>query len=238
KSFLLLWESFVVMPYQYNRRFIRQFSTVFSWDDDLVDNDKVIKICYPVRKPFVKGLPFHQRKLSCMLAANKMFNSPHQLYSERQKIIRFYDTHVQRFDLYGRGWDNLKLKCYKGNAPFKSETLQKYRFNFCLENNAFNKGYISEKIFDAFQAGAIPIYKGPPNTSKYIPSNCYIDYNKYGSLEKLDRFIQDFTEADYNRYISNIRKYLTSKMSDQFSSDGFVKIMVPKILEKLGKKKL
>lgn len=50
----------------------------------------------------------------------------------------------------------------------KIEWLKDYKFNLCYENSSY-PGYLTEKIFDAFAAGCIPIYWG--DNSLNIQSN-------------------------------------------------------------------
>ncbi len=44
----------------------------------------------------------------------------------------------------------------------KIEYLRDFKFNICPEN-AISDGYITEKLFDAFKSGCIPIYNGDEN---------------------------------------------------------------------------
>lgn len=41
----------------------------------------------------------------------------------------------------------------------KHKWLQEYKFNLCFENSSY-PGYLTEKLFDAYNAGCIPIYWG------------------------------------------------------------------------------
>jgi len=52
--------------------------------------------------------------------------------------------------------DNTLKECYNNN---KIEYLKEFKFNICAENT-ISDGYITEKIFDAFSSGCIPIYAG------------------------------------------------------------------------------
>ena len=49
--------------------------------------------------------------------------------------------------------------------------MQHYRFYICYENTEGVEDYITEKIFDCFAAGFVPIYWGASNIEKYIPKN-------------------------------------------------------------------
>lgn len=41
----------------------------------------------------------------------------------------------------------------------KHKWLQNYKFNLCFENSSY-PGYLTEKLFDAYNAGCVPIYWG------------------------------------------------------------------------------
>ena len=48
-------------------------------------------------------------------------------------------------------------------------------FAICYENARDIPGYITEKIFDCFFAGCVPIYwGGAPNVTDHIPANTFI----------------------------------------------------------------
>nr|WP_272916661.1 glycosyltransferase family 10 [Helicobacter saguini] len=63
----------------------------------------------------------------------------------------------------------------------KIEWLKDYKFNLCFENSSY-PGYLTEKLFDAFAAGCVPIYWGDTSLrlmdldskkdSKDIESSC------------------------------------------------------------------
>ena len=49
----------------------------------------------------------------------------------------------------------------------KKAYLEQFLFNICAEN-ACVKGYVTEKIFEALEAGTIPIYWGDPNPESAV----------------------------------------------------------------------
>ena len=63
---------------------------------------------------------------------------------------------------------------YRGFARSKAEALSKYKFSLCFENSIL-KGWTTEKIFDCFFPGTVPVYWGAPDVQDYIPTDCYID---------------------------------------------------------------
>ena len=82
---------------------------------------------------------------------------------------------------------------------------------------------MTDKIFEAFFSGSIPIYLGPNNIDKYIPSNCFINFKKFNNLEELYIFLSSINENDYDVYQTNIKNYLDSNESKFFSKDQLSK---------------
>lgn len=233
KSIAIVAEPPTVIKSQYNINLLNYFATVLSWNDDLINKEKIKKFSYPVLTTYKGGISFSERKKSCMMCGNKSSNFTHELYSERKKIIRFFKNDPHFFSLYGNGWEDLNIKAYKGIAPFKYPILREHLFNFCLENTTNTQGYITEKIFDAFEAGCIPIYLGPANIDTYIPKNCYIDYKRFPSLRELKKFMLQFNENDYLIFQEHIKNFLTSKQAEQFSEDEYTRIMLNEIKNNL-----
>lgn len=69
-----------------------------------------------------------------------------------------------------------------GPVPDKKKFLSRYKFNIAFENCVGN-GYTTEKIVQAFSAGAIPIYYGNPMITKEFNPDAFINCHAYESLE-------------------------------------------------------
>ncbi|MWV63070.1 alpha-1,3-fucosyltransferase [Helicobacter saguini] len=91
----------------------------------------------------------------------------------------------------------------------KIEWLKDYKFNLCFENSSY-PGYLTEKLFDAFAAGCVPIYWGDTSLrlmdldskkdSKDIESSCVTggvthSSNKYIESRTLDS--KNFKNLNY-----------------------------------------
>ncbi|MDJ0651963.1 MAG: glycosyltransferase family 10 [Simkaniaceae bacterium] len=221
KLILIAWEPPSVFEYQYTQEILDLFGTVLTWHDELIDGKKFIKFHYPSIRPLEDNLPsFENRNLLCMINSNLKFNDfEKELYSMRRDAVKFFeDKPIGTFDLYGKGWEGCKNA--KGRVPDKQETLKKYKFNFCFENAAV-PGYITEKIFDSFATGTIPIYLGAPNIEDYIPKECFIDYRQFNDFEEMLTFIQKMTKEKYESYLSHIRVFLKSPESQKFTQKCF-----------------
>jgi hypothetical protein len=146
--------------------------------------------------------------------------------SEREKAVAFFDQKLgDDFHTYGRvwrqtlPWPNSGWKgTIKGSimGDEKLITVSRYKFVLCFENSR-EDGYISEKLFSGFLAGAIPIYFGARDISRYIPKECYIEFDGQ-DYEELYRRIREMTAAEYQQMRTNARDFIFSEMGQQFTS--------------------
>jgi len=233
KKVIFLWEPPIILPKTYKKENLEQFGKVFTWDDDLVDNVKFFKFHYPVHKEMIKDLtPFEKKSLCTTIISMKASKHKNELYSERKKAIEYFEkNHSDDFRFYGVGWEKANFKTYNGTVKDKIETLKNYRFCICYENMCNIKGYITEKIFDAFAAGCIPIYWGASNVEDYIPTNCFIDKRKFKNYDELYSFIKNMNKSDYESHLSHIRDFLDSDRSKLFSCRRFAEQFVTQAIK-------
>jgi hypothetical protein len=66
-------------------------------------------------------------------------------------------------------------------APSKAEIASRYRFVLCMENDLY-PGYVTEKPFEAWATGAIPVWWGL-DPSGYIRSDAVVNVASHQSLE-------------------------------------------------------
>jgi len=233
KKAVILWEPPLIIPAQYTKKILSQYDTIFTFRDDLVNNVNIHKFYHPVLKPMTDDRPpFDQKKLSCMIIGNKRKKGANEIYSLRRSIIDFYEKKTEdQFSLYGRGWEKEKLKSYQGSVGCKIATMKQYKFAYCLENSRDIPGYISEKIFDCFAAGVVPIYRGANNITKDIPAECFIDMRDFRSIEEIDTYISQMTEPEHNEHIVAIQEFLQSTAAKRFSEEYFVQHIASRLLE-------
>lgn len=222
KLILFLWEPPSTIPHNYDANLHQYFSKIYTWDDALVDNQKYFKLFYPALSPMCSNpTPFSEKKLCILMSKNGTSSHPNELYSARKDIIAFFEKRApQDLDFYGKDWDKDKYHTYKGIASSK-ECFKNYRFNICYENISNIKGYVSEKIFDSFAWGCVPVYLGASNITDYIPKGCFIDRRDFASNEELYEFLKNMSEERYAQYIEEIQKFLKSEKASLFSGDHF-----------------
>lgn len=198
------------------------FKKVFTYDSTVVDNKRYFHLMIPYffSKPF-EQIPLSDKKVfSVQIASNHAPKS----YSLRRQLVRwFMENQPKDLLFYGSNWNNLKSNLsqkaqkafagqYGGYVPDKIKTIRNARFVFAFENAQHN-GYISEKIFDVMFADSVPVYWGAPDIDKYVPKDCFINYDDFGSFDKLYQFLKNMSDEEYENYRKNIRIFM--KQFDQ-----------------------
>jgi len=184
------------------------------------------------------------------VASNNFNAHENDLYQERLNIINWFEkNHVDDFDLYGYRWElkefknrylnkfNLifkifknNLKVYKGIANNKKNLLPNYKFTFCLENSKNYQGYITEKIFHCFFYNTVPVYFGAKNIDKFIPKECYINYDYFDNMNELNKYLKSIDKIQYFNFLKAADEFLTSPKSNIFSIDYYKKVVIKEIL--------
>jgi hypothetical protein len=75
-----------------------------------------------------------------------------------------------------------------GPVEDKHAFLKQHRFNIAFENSAY-KGYTTEKIYDAFIAGCIPVYWGDPVIKRYFNPKRFINYSDFKTESRLIQYL-------------------------------------------------
>lgn len=201
------------------------FPYIMTWNEALVDEDRIFKRIIPYFFERKAGtLPFARKKLLANISGNKSSKNPKELYSERERIITFFEhNYSSQFDLYGTGWDKKEHPSYKGMPVNKYEVYHNYKFALALENTKDVSGYVTEKIYDCLVAGTVPIYAGAEDIARYVPEECFIDYNKFASVQDMAEYLIDMTESEYKKYQYNIDKFLDSGFESALSGEAYAK---------------
>ncbi|MBS0606378.1 MAG: hypothetical protein KF898_01590 [Parachlamydiales bacterium] len=222
KRILFLWEPPSTVPHNNNLEYHGYFSKIYTWDDSLVDNKNYFKFYYPVLRQMDGSTDFAVKKFSSMIACNKTSSHPFELYSERLKVIQYFEGNAEGlFDLYGKWWPDW-FRNYRGPVATKYDVLKNYKFSFAYENIRDIPGYITEKIFDCFHAGTVPIYWGASNVEAYIPKNCFIDREDFPTHSELVKYLLAMDEPQYQQYLQHIRDFLESDAAKLYSSEKFI----------------
>lgn len=261
--YLVMFETPFVCPENVSGEKLKRYRKVFTWNDLLVDGDRFIKANFPnpVRVPAVDGFADRHR-FCCMISGNRALptKDPRVLYSERIKVIRWFEQNAAAdFDLYGIGWDIPAARAglygrvqrrlwmalsklieirpfpsYRGKLDHKKEALEHTRFAICYENVRDLPGYITEKIFDCFFSGCVPVYWGASNITDYIPKGCFIDQRDFDDIESVYRYMKAMPEHEYLGFQERIVAFLQSEAVRPFGSEFFAETIVSTIQKDLA----
>jgi len=253
KTYLVIFESELIRPENWNLAYHAKFDKIFTWHDAFVDSKKYFKINFSHDMPESIDKNIQKEKLCCIIAGNKKVHHPLELYSKRVEAIRWFEAfHPEDFDLYGMGWNEYrftgsifmralnrlrplrrlmaeKYPSYRGSVANKKKTLETYKFSICYENAKDIPGYITEKIFDCFFAGCVPVYWGANNISEHIPSTCFIDKRKFSDYESLYQYMKNMPDEEYASYLDAIEKFIQSEQSNSFSAEYFAKTIAEQV---------
>ena len=150
-------------------------------------------------------------------------------------LINKHDKKGTRNMIYQDVKDILNVKCA---GPWKNNTdelwnkynndkllyLKRFKFNICPENdNTVN--YVTEKLFDAFICGCIPLYYGSFNNPEpgLINKDAVIFWNDNGKNEDNIELVKDLNNSDklYNDFINQTK--LTDKAAE-YVIDRFARL--------------
>jgi hypothetical protein len=173
-----------------------------------------VDLTRPVRSLLANGARYGRWQY--YRAVDPLFRFPDH-YMTRLRAVEHFASSTD-FELFGAGWDQLGLPGFRPrfvHAPRpcgdKRETMARFRFSLAFENCGF-PGYVTEKIFDAFLAGTVPVYCGAPDVADFCPKDCFIDVANYGSFDELQRALRDFDERAWSRKREAIDDFLASSV--------------------------
>lgn len=122
---------------------------------------------------------------------------------------------------------------WRGVAESKSTTLGRYTFALCFENSVMN-GWITEKLFDCFFAGTVPVYWGAPDITEHVPADCFIDMRQFDGYADLREFLRSLSDDAVEAYRLSARRFLGSPAFHRFSKQAFTEIFVRILIEDAG----
>jgi hypothetical protein len=260
RAYVYLYENPLIRLANRNRRLLGRYAKWFTWDGELLDDARAVRLFYPNRLEAMAYTDPQERPLFLVLVttnnAIKDYD-PREQFGTRVEIIKWYERHApDDFHLFGRGWDcpaalpgrwgqicnqarKIVARLFPTKSPFatwrgpvtsKDELLARSRFSIAYENSRDLPGYVTEKLFDCFRAGCVPVYVGPKEIHDYVPADCFIDGRAFASTAALDAHLRTIDDAAYRGYQERIRAYLSSDQAKPFSQDHFAETLVREIM--------
>ena len=82
-----------------------------------------------------------------------------------------------------------------------SGVLAGHDFALCFENMIL-PGWITEKLFDCFYAGTVPIYWDATDIERWVPRECFVDMRQFAGYEELRGFLMACSRADIEAWLA------------------------------------
>eukprot|EP01048_Picozoa_sp_COSAG05_P005176 COSAG05_NODE_301_length_11860_cov_30.927812_3_plen_348_part_00 len=103
------------------------------------------------------------------------------------------------------------------------DVLRRYRFYLAFENTC-EPGYITEKVYNALDAGAIPVYLGAPDVELYVPKGSIMDAREmareeYDALVKMKKQGYLLSSRAARKHVANMAKILGQAMAAILAED-------------------
>ena len=254
EQWVFLQENPLIWPKNEDALRQRDFSTVFTWNDDLVDGQRFVKLNQHLPFDVCGAGPDTRPGHLVVIAGNKRIDHDvRELYSKRLDVVRHFDrAHPGSVQLYGHGWDRRVFpwrrpwsrlnsfatltkatarppRAYMGRAGCKADVFQRYRFALCFENARDLSGYITEKLFDAMLAGAVPVYWGANNIADHVPPTCFIDYRELGSPSALREFLGAMSDQEIAGRQRDAWEFLATPAAHEWSAEHFAEVVTTRL---------
>jgi hypothetical protein len=78
------------------------------------------------------------------------------------------------------------------------------------------KGYVTEKIFDCFYSGTIPLYWGATDITDLIPREAYIDVRQFNTWQQMYAALMSVSENEIESMREAGREFLRSEQGLKF----------------------
>jgi hypothetical protein len=193
---------------------------------------------------------FEERDLFCVvIAGNRALRQPHALglQDKRLEVMRWFERHApQDFALFGSRWDRPtkrpgiagrlmtrvhglralwrpggEFSTYRGPIDSKDSVLRRARYSVCYENVRGGPGYITEKIFDCWLFGCLPVYIGASDIAQRVPPECFIDGDAFDSPAALHAALHAITPDEFAWRRSRISAFLDSDAARPYDDEHF-----------------
>lgn len=230
RKVLIRNEPEVVLPSSYSQRVCKNFDEIitlgtsmnFPWPQTFPD------------KVFAESEKDRVPNRQVFINSNKFSFVAGELYSLRLEVI----SQIESVDTFGKDWDKSKLwkvkKCLvhlkraimvncdltfntlkffwrkplnlQGSPIDKLEIYRGYKVAIVIENSA---EYLSEKLFDAFFGGCIPVYVGPSVELFGVPRDLVVQVGP--TLNEVKRGISIAETLDYDLWKLRLETWITKE---------------------------
>jgi len=172
-----------------------EFDLIFTYEQELLDRnpDKYkFHFCDAINIDR-ESIQLHEKtKLLSMIASEKTWLFGHRL---RHIIVKSLLPKMENIDI------DLFGNVVNKHIDLKSDSLNDYMFQIAIEN-AQRVNYFSEKIYDCFATGTVPIYWGAPNIGDFFDMDGVLVFN---TPDELKDILNSLSVEKYQSMLSAIK---------------------------------
>lgn len=238
---LIINEPEVVIPQQSRRSIRRKFDTVLEIGrPDSIPQLKWAQTWRSIDREQARS------KSVVMINADKWSFVEGSLYWLRAAVA----SEIPNLDVFGHGWDrklhvrfshrvfellrtlvarrmpSLKGIRYvlsrplasKGAVQDKVQEMSKYSVALVIENS---QELLTEKLFDAWFAGCVPVYVGPSVKKFGLPSELVVECEP--NQDHLKAAIDAALKIDRNQFLESLERFLASSSGSQWQAKNAIK---------------
>jgi hypothetical protein len=231
---LLRFEPEVVNPLGYTKIFESKFDAIIRVGRPISEAEFALPWPQPSLKfAEVQGIGERVQNEFPIINANKISLIPGELYSLRRHLAQ----HIPGVVLFGNGWGSpfrhrlrpllvaalvalvagkfrlsgmkhwfSKYPNWRGSAEDKQLTLSQFKSALVIENS---RDFLSEKLFDAWSAGCIPVYVGLEDLSSFgLPGHLVVRAEP--NMRSVRSALATATSIDSAAFITAVRTWLES----------------------------
>lgn len=188
---------------------------VIAFANHLGDFDDIWEFYVGFGRPMVHDVSWAGRKPSCMFASNHVHwhgSAPEDLTASRSKLARA-GVELGLLDLYGRGWHPTPVqdehRAGRGGSDWheiKNSIASQYRVQFALENTYLPR-YVTEKFWQATDAGSVPVYLGSPLMDEFVSAELYLDLRRLSSVDEVfDAISRTSSDGDWPERVAELQR--------------------------------
>lgn len=203
----------------------------FLTKEYLLDRSCLTELAQPRRSVFTDNLSGDKKKIVALQTYRNgsLWNFKSDFLGtlslcNLRSIIALEGAALGLVDVYGQGWPIAGLS--KSESRFsdnrweiKKDIIKNYFFVLSFENCVVHN-YVTEKIWHAIAAGALPIYYGGPGHTIYrdFPKDSFIDYTDFMDPVSCWEFVHNMKADEFHRRLRVCQEVLANAIN--LSNEG------------------
>lgn len=219
---LLQLEPYNAMPEQWDPEILSQYNSVITYNRKFYAEFK-----NRLKMHLITGCTFFNRYYECskfvsyeekingVVCVNKLYTVPNNqgghVVHKREEVMSSLKIdsmvkHVFAPVAWGGAMYQGPTEVYNPGHSTLLNLLAKYKFNLCFESlyhEYWSWDFMTERLFNCFEAKTVPIYWGCYNIEDWVPTDLFIDYRQFKGPEDLSKYLLNFPKDKYIQMIEN-----------------------------------